>query len=158
MSARIRPELDAQIARRTELVIQFRSLPAPCKGKQNPAHPRKWYRRCKAKLAMSAAVTLACRGPGLKRFCMDDRISIRPDACAPARPSADINFAGLSRMSPAATVARKLRRWAWYETRGYASLFDAMLARSITATRCHSGQELCRLKACNRKRDETPAG
>src|SRR3954468_4522545 len=60
--------------------------------------------------AMAADVTpLRAAGPGLKRFCIEGPyISISPDACAPARPNAEVSFAGVRRDNmEAATVAPK---------------------------------------------------
>ena len=60
----------------------------------------------KPRLAICAAVTpLRAAGPGLKRFCIDGPyISISPEACAPARPNAEVNFAGVNFSSLAAAA------------------------------------------------------
>ena len=57
---------------------------------------------------MRAAVTpLRAAGPGLKRFCIEGPyISIKPETCAPASPSADTSLSfDRRRTFAAATVA-----------------------------------------------------
>src|ERR1700704_3922109 len=76
-----------------------RKTPAPSNMVSVPVKP---------KCAIAAAVMpLRAAGPGLKRFCIDGPyISIKPDACAPASPNADVNLAGVNLDNlAAATVA-----------------------------------------------------
>ena len=110
----------------------------PAKARRKPRSPSKMVSApVKPRLAICAAVTpLRAAGPGLKRFCIDGPyISIRPEACAPASPKADVSFAGDSFSSlPAAAVAPNTPQvGVVWNARLRRSLLAAWLTRSITS-------------------------
>jgi len=82
----------------------------------------------------------------LKRFCIEGPyISIRPDACAPASPNAEVNFAGVRRESlAAATVAPKTPHvGVVWNPRLRSELLAARLTRSIISQPAASATSNC---------------
>ena len=117
--ARVRLELDQELVRAFQVLAERRrARVASLNAFRKPRSPSKIVSApVKPSCAMRAEVTpLRAAGPGLKRFCIDGPyISISPEACAPASPSAEAilsfeSFSSFRRRDRRAEDAARRRR------------------------------------------------